>query len=208
MLLCWPLSYENSKCCHSVLSISIIDHLYSAVQVHAGTHTHTCKHIHNTWHLRMTQTLQYSRPLSEAWLKHLCYKLLYRKERVWEYSYPPTPYCNGFWCLMGNDMQNAHCGGKVMDKIYFLVSYMPIWSCWSESVRAWNYPWLVELTVMSTSIRNLRSAPSALLSYPPDESKSPKTLASGPIYGYIMASSGSNQYCWVGSLKACIWIKE
>lgn len=32
-------------------------------------------------------------------------------------------------------MQNAHRGGKVMDKIYFLVSYMPIWSCWSELVR-------------------------------------------------------------------------
>lgn len=85
-------------------------------------------------------------------------------------------------------MQNAHCGGKVMDKIYFLVSYMPIWSCWSE-LLGWNHLRLAELTVMSTSIRNLRSAPSALLSYPPDESKSPKTLASGPIYGYNMASS-------------------
>lgn len=32
-------------------------------------------------------------------------------------------------------MQNAHCGGKVMDTIYFLVSYMPIWSCRREFVR-------------------------------------------------------------------------
>ena len=55
--------------------------------------------------------------------------------------------------------------------------------------------WFVELTVMSTSIRDLRSAPSAILSYVADESKSPKTLATGPIYVYNMASSGSNQYC-------------
>lgn len=26
-------------------------------------------------------------------------------------------------------------GGKVMDKIYFLVSYMPIWSCWGTLTR-------------------------------------------------------------------------
>lgn len=32
-------------------------------------------------------------------------------------------------------MQNAHCRGEVMDKIYFLVSYTPIWSCWSELVQ-------------------------------------------------------------------------
>lgn len=36
-------------------------------------------------------------------------------------------------------MQNVHCRGKVIDKIYFLVSYMPIWSFWGELVQLEPY---------------------------------------------------------------------
>lgn len=86
-------------------------------------------------------------------------------------------------------MQNAHCGGQVIDKIYFLVSYMPIWSFWSELVQLEPY-----MVCRSDSNEHIDKKPEVCHLSPPfqDESKSPKTVTSGPIYGYNMASSSSN----------------
>lgn len=68
---------------------------------------------------------------------------------------------------------------------------------------SWNHPRLLQVTVMSTSIKYLKSATSALLSCPPDESK---MLTSWPIYGYNMAPMAPSWYCWVSALKAtCGW---
>ena len=98
-------------------------------------------------------------------------------------------------------MQTAHRRAKVMDKIYFLVSYMPIWRCWSELV--WLEPSTVELTVMSTSIRNLKSAPSALLSRPPDESKPPCRL---PLLGQFIPCGAGKVLHPHGHIMAMKWI--
>lgn len=201
MFLRWLPRRGNRKCCHSLLFISIIHHLYSG---RASVHTH----IHNPRRLRVTQTLQYSGPLSEAWLKHLCYKLLYRKDRVWENSYPPTPHCNSFWCLIhrgpGNGMQNAHCSGKVMDEIYFLVSYMPIWSCKSELVRLEpsTVGWTDSNEHINKKTWDLPPQPSC--PKPPDESKSQRTLTSGPIYCCNTVPTNAAE---LGALNEYIWIK-
>lgn len=94
--------------------------------------------------------------------------------------------------MLGNDMQNMHFGNKLMVKISFPAF---IYRVAGVCLFSWNHPRLVHLTVMSTSIKYLRSATSALLSCPPDESKPPKMLASGPIYGCNMAPTGSSRYC-------------
>lgn len=67
---------------------------------------------------------------------------------------------------LGNDMQNLHFRSKLMVKIYFPSITTRRFGVAGVRLFIRNHPVRVELTVMSTSIKYLRSATSAPLSLP------------------------------------------
>lgn len=97
--------------------------------------------------------------------------------------------------MLGNHMQNISFRNKLMVRIYTPPRFHTE-RCWSVLVQLeTSEADRADSNEHINKIPEVRHLSPPLPSCPPDQSKPPKMLASGPIYGGDMAPTGSGPHC-------------